>query len=63
MLASMQHDHIVAFREVFVSEDEQLCLVMDYVPQGDLYRKILEKRQAKSYFTEEYVWRCFICIV
>lgn len=32
---------------------------MDFASEGDVYQKILRHRKAKTYFSEEQVWRIF----
>ena len=39
LLASIQHPNIVSYKEAFIDKDT-LCLVMEYVEEGDLLAKI-----------------------
>lgn len=37
ILASIQHDNIIGYKESFVDQGKYLCIVMDYASDGDLY--------------------------
>lgn len=43
ILASIRHDSIVGYKEAFFEDTAAcLCLVMDFLDDGDLYQKILK---------------------
>lgn len=57
LLASIQHDNIISFKESFVIDNgKTLCIVMDFASDGDLYQKIVKNKKLKSYFPEDSVW-------
>ena len=37
ILASIQHENIIGYKESFVDQAKYLCIVMDYASDGDLY--------------------------
>ncbi|CAE8676931.1 unnamed protein product, partial [Polarella glacialis] len=55
LLAKLQHPRVVELHRWFESEDE-LCLVMEYVPGGDLLRSILDY----GHFSEPQARRLFL---
>ena len=69
LLASLCHPNVVSYKEVFFdAEDEQLCLVQEYVNYGNLEQliKTLAKKSSsaaadsEAHFPEELLWRCLI---
>ena len=63
ILASIDHENIVKYKEAFTDSEKYLCVVMEFADDGDLYQKITEFRKAKQRFEERQVWRILISIV
>ena len=64
ILASIQNNNIISYKEAFIDEDSQsLCIVMEYADDGDLYQKILEHQKANTWFEEIDIWKIFIMVV
>jgi NIMA (never in mitosis gene a)-related kinase len=43
ILASLSHANVVRYHEAFFNDADQcLCIIMEYVDDGDLYEKILK---------------------
>ena len=38
----------------------QYSIVMEFADDGDLYHKILERKQKKQYFEEHFIWKVII---
>ena len=58
------HDSIVGYKEAFFEDASScLCLVMDFLDDGDLYQKIVKHQKDKKYVDEKSVWFIFIEIV
>lgn len=55
----MRSEHIVAFKEAFI-ESNYLCIVMEYMNNGDLFQKIEQQEKAGTYFSEDAIWSVFI---
>ena len=48
ILASIQHPHIIGFKEAFIDKtSKDLCLIMEYAGGGDLSAKIKECRKKR----------------
>ncbi|CAD8144552.1 unnamed protein product [Paramecium octaurelia] len=61
-LYSINHKHIVAYKEAFIDEPSQcLCIVMELLSGGDVYKKISQARGSTP-FTEMDIWRALIHI-
>lgn len=61
ILASINHPHIIAYKEVFIDEpSSSLCLVTEYADNGDLFQKIGEHQKSKTYSHEGEIWKMFI---
>jgi len=56
-LSSVHHPHIVGFYECFQVGNEEICLVLEYCPNGDLQQEIDRHKKQKSSFEEPRVWR------
>jgi len=62
LLASVSHPNVLAYNEALI-ENNKLCIIMEYAPDGDI-RKIIQKaQQAKKAPPEDLVWKIFIQIV
>lgn len=58
ILASIDHLHIVAYKEAFIDPaDGDLCIVMEYLGGGDLYMKIKECKRKRALLPESLVWK------
>ncbi|CAD8137232.1 unnamed protein product [Paramecium octaurelia] len=61
-LYSINHKHIVAYKEAFIDEPSQcLCIVMELLSGGDVYKKISQARGSTP-FSEMDIWRALIHI-
>jgi NIMA (never in mitosis gene a)-related kinase len=61
LLASINTEYIIGYKEAFWDEqDSCLCIIMEIADGGDLYQKIVEREQNKTYFPEADVWRVLI---
>lgn len=64
ILASIDHPHIVAYKEAFIDDKEDvLCIVMEFLAGGDLYHKISECKKQRALIPERLVWRYLIQMV
>ena len=50
ILASIDHNNIVSYKEAFTHNDKYLCIVMEFADEGDLYQKITQFQKSKSRF-------------
>lgn len=48
ILASIQHPNVVAYKEAFIEEEKNLCIIMEYADDGDLYQKIVEHQRNQT---------------
>jgi NIMA (never in mitosis gene a)-related kinase len=55
ILASINSPYVISYKEAFFDED-QLCLVMEYADDGDLYQKIVAQSKLGTYLNERLVW-------
>jgi len=56
ILASFKHPRLIRWYETFVeSELQELCIVMELCPYGDLEQKIKRHQHRKEYIDERYV--------
>lgn len=61
ILASLDHPHIINYKEAFFDDPSQtLCVVMEIAEDGDLLKKTKYHIQNKSYFTENEIWKALI---
>jgi len=61
ILASIDHKNIVHYKEAFIDScTNELCIVMDYLDQGDLSNKIKKTVKTSSYIEEHEIWNIFI---
>ena len=64
ILASVKSKYVISYKEAFFDEkDSTLGIVMEFADNGDLYQRIVEHKQKKTYFEETEVWRIFIQLV
>lgn len=46
ILASIDHPNVVQYKDVFVDKpSNSLCIVMEFVNNGDLYQKIVDHQE------------------
>jgi NIMA (never in mitosis gene a)-related kinase len=62
LLASIEDDYIVAYKEAFIDEESQtLCIVMELLQGGDVLKKITSAIKYNEYpFTEKDIWRALV---
>ena len=64
ILASVKSKYVISYKEAFFDEkDSTLGIVMEFADNGDLYQKIVEHKQKKTYFEETEIWKIFIQLV
>ena len=64
ILASVKSKYVISYKEAFFDEkDKTLGIVMEFADNGDLYQKIVENKQKKTYFEETEIWKIFIQMV
>ena len=64
ILASVKNKYVISYKEAFFDEkDGTLGIIMEFADNGDLYQKIIEHKQKKSFFEESDIWRIFIQLV
>jgi NIMA (never in mitosis gene a)-related kinase len=57
-------ESIVGYKEAFFDDETScLCLVMDFMDDGDLYQKIVRYQKAGKLIPEKTVWEIFLPIV
>lgn len=55
---------MIAYKEAFVDEvSSSLCIVMEYADEGDLEKKINEKKKGRLSFSEKEIWMILIQMV
>lgn len=63
ILASINHPNIIEYKEAFIDEPtSNLCIVMEYGDNGDLYDRIVKQKERKMYLPESHIWKYFIQI-
>jgi len=61
LLASVQHDNVVSYKESFIDVGSQtICLVMEYAEEGDMLSKIERHYKKGSCFAEYELWSFLI---
>ena len=64
ILASVKSKYVISYKEAFFDEkDSTLGIVMEFADNGDLYQKIVEHKQKKTFFEEIEIWKIFIQLV
>ena len=57
ILASLNHQNIIAYKEAFLDESSKtLNIIMEYAEGGDIDSKIKENKQKNLYFSETTIW-------
>lgn len=61
ILASIEHDNIVAYKDAFIDEKENvLCIVMQYAEKGDLSAIIERNKRNRTSIDETKIWSYLI---
>lgn len=65
ILASIQHPHIIAYKEVFIEEENTtLNLITEFADNGDLFQLVQKnQREGKEQMSEDFVWKVLIQVV
>lgn len=64
ILASIKNANVVCYKEAFIDEPSQsLCIVMEYVDNGDLFQLIKRQQKLKKYIKEVNIWKIFIQVL
>ena len=56
ILCSISHEFIVGYKEAFIENDKEMCLVMEYVGGGDMSEKIKKCYETKTLMNEKRIW-------
>ena len=56
IMASLQHQNILAFKEAFFDEDNCLCIITEFAEGRDILTKIKENKKFRTTFTEDEIW-------
>lgn len=64
ILKSLNHPNIVNFREVYITKNNKLKIVMEYAECGDLAKAISLRKAKNSHFDEKQIldWFTQICL-
>ena len=61
LLASVQHQNVVSYRESFIDESSRtVCMVMDLAEDGDMTDKIQKHLKRGTSFPEYELWSILI---
>jgi len=61
LLASVHHPNVVGYKEAFFEDPTQsLCIVMDFLDDGDLYQKIVKQQKSNRLIDESQIWSILI---
>ncbi|KAL4494624.1 hypothetical protein ABPG72_004526 [Tetrahymena utriculariae] len=64
IIASIRHPNIVNFKQCFIdSHLNCLCIIMEYVDNGDLLSHINKHIKNGTYFQEEEIWNVLIQVI
>jgi NIMA (never in mitosis gene a)-related kinase len=64
ILASIKNPNIVQYKEAFFDDDtNQLCIIMEFADDGDLYQKIVDQKKQAHLLKEDDIWNIFIQVV
>ena len=57
ILASINHPHIVAYKDAFFDEmTSTLCIIMEYAETGDIQHKISFLKHQHMFASEKDIW-------
>lgn len=61
ILSSIESRHLVAYKEAFFNtKGNELYIVLEYMPGGDLAAKLTECSQRRAFVNEKVIWRFFL---
>jgi NIMA (never in mitosis gene a)-related kinase len=64
ILASLQHNNIIGYKEAFYDEDTKtLNIVLEFADDGDLESKIRKNKAIRGKFSENEIWSYLIQII
>ena len=64
LLASIKNPFVCSYKEAFIDNTtDSLCIVMEYVDEGDLHNKIVKLASEGKELQEGEIWRIFIQMV
>jgi NIMA (never in mitosis gene a)-related kinase len=64
LLASLNSLNIISYKDAFFDEESSnLCIIMEYADDGDLFAKIECNNRNRTFFSEEIIWEYFYQIV
>lgn len=56
ILSSISNKFIVEYKEAFIEQNNEMCIVMEFVGGGDLQAKIQKCLSAKTLMNEKRIW-------
>lgn len=62
ILASISDEFIVGYKEAFI-DSQDLCLIMEYCPKGDIAKKITECTKQRKYIDEADICKALVDIL
>ena len=62
ILASIRNDYIVGYKQVFL-EGKNLCIIMEFADDGDLYQKICAHKKETKLFEEKEIWSVLVQVL
>lgn len=60
ILASIDDPHIIAYKDAFLDESLNLCIVMEYARGGDVQKRIDLATKSKQAIPEREIWRMLL---
>jgi NIMA (never in mitosis gene a)-related kinase 1/4/5 len=61
ILAHINHPNIISYKEAFLDEEKlNLCIVIEYADDKDLFQKIKQRSESENYFPENQIWLIFL---
>lgn len=63
-MKSLNHPNIVNFKEVYITKNNKLKIVMEYAECGDIAKAIAQRKAKKQFFDEAHIldWFTQICL-
>lgn len=62
-MRTLQHDNVIAFKDIYTTVKQKLCIVMEYAENGDLDKRIEEQAKSGKHFEEKTVLTWFAQII
>lgn len=50
MMRSLQHENVIAFKDIYTTVKQKLCIVMEYAENGDLDKRIEDQAKLGKHF-------------